>query len=55
MPKYVIIQIESNVEESSTSVIGDKHPAGWSPVGDRAIQMSSFSMRVMAVNISIQM
>jgi len=40
-----------NVEEFSMYV-GDKHPAGWSPVGDMATKTSSFSFRVMAVNIS---
>ena len=32
-----------NVEESSTSVVSDKHPAGWSSVGDRTTKTSSFS------------
>ena len=40
------------VEESSTSVVGDKHPASCSLLGDRTTKISSFSMCVMAVNIS---
>ena len=38
------------MEESSTSVVDDKHPAGWSPIGGSATKTLSFSMRVMAVN-----
>ena len=30
----------TNVEESSTSVVGDKHPAIWSLIRDRAMKMS---------------
>ena len=39
------------VEESSASVVGDKHPAGFNPKGDRATYRSSFTMCSMA-NIS---
>ena len=39
------------MEESSTSVVVDKHPVGCSPVGDRATKMSLFTMQLLAVNI----
>ena len=50
----VVTQIgfSSNVEESFTAVVGDKHPAGWRSIGDTPTKMTSFSMRIMAVNIS---
>ena len=55
VPKYVIIpriQTEFSYpiwKNPPTSVVGDKHPADWSLIGDTATKMSSFSMRVMAV------
>ena len=36
------------------SVIGDKHPASWSLIGDRPTNISPFSMIVMTVNVSTQ-
>ena len=50
VPNYPTNWIQlPNVEESSTSVLGYKHPAGWSLTGDRATKTLSFSMRVLGL------
>jgi len=36
------------MEETSTSVVGNKHPAGCNPRSDRATKLSSYSTGVMA-------
>ena len=42
------INLQTKVQESAGSVVGDKHQSGCSPMGEMATPKSSFTMCLMA-------